>query len=119
MMAEVELKRMAAPDETRTFGHGKMEVVKIGGGVVGRATFEPGWKWSEHVKPIAGTDLCEAPHFGYQVAGRMRVVMKDGHEMESGPGDVLIIPPGHDAWVVGNDAVVLIDWAGAESYAKR
>jgi quercetin dioxygenase-like cupin family protein len=118
-MAEGELKTMRTPDETRTFERGKIEVVNIGGGTVGRATFEPGWRWSEHVKPIAGTDLCQAAHFGYQVSGRLHVKMADGRELESGPGDVAVIPPGHDAWVVGDEPVVMIDWSGAANYAKR
>jgi quercetin dioxygenase-like cupin family protein len=116
---EAELKSVQTPDETRTFENGKMDVVKIGGGTVGRATFEPGWRWSQHVKPIAGTEYCEAPHFLYQISGRMKVVMKDGREMESGPGDVAVIPPGHDAWVVGDEAVVVVDWGGAANYARR
>lgn len=118
-MANGELKNVDAPDEKRTFTHGKIDVVNIGGGTVGRATFEPGWKWSSDVKPIAGTELCEAPHFLYQISGRMRVVMKDGSEFESGPGDVAVIPPGHDAWVVGDEAVVVVDWGGASNYAKQ
>lgn len=118
-MPDGELKHLTSPDETRRFEHGQMEVVNIGGGTVGRATFQPGWRWSLHVKPIAGTDLCQAPHFLYQISGRMRVVMADGKEMESGPGDVAIIPPGHDAWVVGNEAVEVVDWGGAANYARR
>ena len=117
-MPDGEIKNLQSPDEVRRFEKGQMEVVNIGGGVVGRATFQPGWRWSEHVKPIAGTDLCQAPHFLYQLSGRMHVVMADGREMESGPGDVAIIPPGHDAWIVGNEAVVVIDWGGAANYAK-
>ena len=78
-----------------------------------------GWRWSKDIKPIAKTELCEAPHFLYQLSGRMKVVMRDGQEVESGPGDVVIIPPGHDAWVVGNEPVVVIDWGGAANYAKQ
>jgi mannose-6-phosphate isomerase-like protein (cupin superfamily) len=118
-MANAEMKSIGTPDETRTFTRGKIEVVNIGGGTVGKATFEPGWKWSNDVKPVAGTDLCQAPHFLYQISGRMRVVMADGHEFESGPGDVAVISPGHDAWVVGDEAVVVVDWGGAANYAKR
>jgi hypothetical protein len=113
-----ERKNFSSPDETRKFGNGKMEVVNIGGGTVGLGTFEPGWKWSNDVKPIAGTDLCQAPHFFYQISGRMHVVMADGSESESGPGDVVVIPPGHDAWIVGDEAVVSVDWSGAANYAK-
>lgn len=117
-MANAEMKSIGSPDKTRTFPKGKIEVVNIGGGTVGKATFEPGWKWSNDVKPVAGTDLCQAPHFLYQISGRMRVVMADGREFESGPGDVAVIPPGHDAWVVGGEAVVVVDWGGAANYAK-
>ena len=117
-MASSELKKISAPDETRKFGNGQIEVVNIGGGSVGRATFQPGWKWSNDVKPIAKTKSCEAPHFMYQMSGRMHVEMDDGKTLEIGPGDVVVIPPGHDAWVVGNEAVVAIDWSGATNYAK-
>ena len=118
-MPNTELKKMATPDETRKFEHGQMDVVNIGGGTVGRATFQPGWRWSNDVKPIAKTELCEAPHFMYQISGRMHIEMKDGTVVEVGPGDVAVIPPGHDAWVVGSDAVVAVDWSGAANYAKR
>ena len=118
-MANAETKNLSSPDETRKFTNGKLEVVNIGGGTVGRSVFEPGWKWSNDVKPIAGTELCEAPHFLYQVSGNMRIRMKDGHEFDIGPGDVAMIPPGHDGWVVGNETCVAIDWSGAANYAKK
>src|ERR1700758_655638 len=94
-----------SPEETRPFkdGTGKLELVNVAAGAVGRATFEPGWQWSKHVKPIAKTDSCQAAHMGYYVSGRMKVVMDDGEEIEYGPGDFEIIPPGHDAWIVGNE----------------
>jgi quercetin dioxygenase-like cupin family protein len=117
--APAEHKRLNAPDETRTFAKGKLELVKMGGGVVGRLTLEPGWRWSEHVKPIAGTQSCEAPHFQYHVSGRIRIRMDDGTEFEAGPGDVTALPSGHDAWVVGDEPVVVVDWHGAREYAKR
>ena len=117
-MEKTEYKNLSAPDETRSFENGKMELVNIGGGAVGRATFEPGWRWSNDVKPIAGTDLCEAPHFMYQISGVMHIQMQDGTEFEMKPGDVAVVPPGHDAWVVGNEPVVVIDWSGAANYAK-
>ncbi|MBI5284503.1 MAG: cupin domain-containing protein [Chloroflexi bacterium] len=117
-MAKAESKNVGKPDETRKFERGRMELLNIGGGIVGKATFEPGWHWSEHVKPIAKTALCEAPHFMYQISGRMRVKMADGQEFEMGPGDVAVVPSGHDAWVVGDEAVVVIDWQGATNYAK-
>jgi len=118
-MASAERKSLDSPDETRKFDKGKVDVVNLGGGTVGRYRFEPGWKWSESVKPIAGTDLCQAPHAMYQISGRMHVVQADGTEFEVGPGEAATVPPGHDAWVVGNEPAVGIDWGGMASYAKR
>jgi hypothetical protein len=118
-MAQAELKHFSTPDEVRTFPKGRVELVNIGGGVVGRLTLEPGWRWSEHVKPIAGTEWCEAPHFQYQLAGRLHIVMSDGTELESAAGDVSALPVGHDAWVVGDEPVVLVDWSGASNYAQQ
>jgi hypothetical protein len=117
-MAQAEHKNLSTPDETRTFGHGKAEIIQIGGGTVGRLTLEPGWRWSQDVKPLAGTAWCEAPHFQYQVSGWIHVVMEDGTEFDLGPGDVSVLPAGHDAWVVGDEPVVLVDWFGASNYAK-
>jgi hypothetical protein len=118
-MASSERKQLDAADETRTFPKGKVDLVNIGGGVVGRLTLEPGWRWSEHLKPIAGTEWCEAPHFQYHLSGRIHIQMQDGTEFEVGPGEITALPSGHDAWVVGNEPVVLIDWYGASNYAKR
>jgi hypothetical protein len=117
-VATAEHKHLNSPDETRPFEKGKAEIVNAGGGTVGRLTLEPGWKWSEHVKPIAKTEWCEAPHFQYHVSGRLHIVMADGTEFEAGPGDVTALPAGHDAWVVGDEAVVIVDWSGASNYAK-
>jgi quercetin dioxygenase-like cupin family protein len=110
-----------APEETRPFedGMGKLELVNLEAGPVGRATFQPGWRWSEHVKPIAQTESSRAAHMGYVISGRMRVAMDDGLEMEFGPGDFSMIPPGHDAWIVGDQPCVMIDWQGFADYAKR
>jgi len=118
-MTKSERKAFASPDEIRTFEKGKLELLNIGGGVVGRLTLEPGWRWSKHVKPVAKTNWCEAPHFQYHASGRIHIVMSDGTEFEAGPGDVTALPSGHDAWVVGNEPVVLIDWSGASKYAKK
>ena len=118
-MAKAERKDLRSPDEVRTFEKGKLELINIGGGVVGRLTLEPGWQWSKHVKPIAKTEWCEAPHFQYQVSGRIHIKMADGTEFDVGPGEVVALPQGHDAWVVGNEPVVAIDWAGASNYAKQ
>ncbi len=119
-MSGLTKESVNAPTESRPFldGKGKMELVNLGGALVGRGTFEPGWRWSEHVKPIAGTDSCQAAHMGYCVSGRMIVRMDDGQELEFGPGDFMIAPPGHDAWIVGDEPCVLIDWQGVADYAK-
>ena len=111
-------KSLNSPDETRSFDNGKMDVVELGNVTVGRATFEPGWRWSEHVKPIAGTDSCQVPHVGYVISGRMAVVMDDGTENEFGPDEALVIPPGHDAWTVGEEPCIVLDFSGADEYAK-
>lgn len=105
--------------EIRTFPHGKAEVMNIAGGSVGRLTLEKDWKWSNDVKPIANTELCEASHFGYQISGTLHVKMADGPEFDLGPGSVSYLPAGHDAWVVGDESVVIIDWHGASEYAKK
>jgi hypothetical protein len=117
-MAEAELKTFGNPDETRTFEQGRVDLLNIGGSEIGRLTLQPGWRWSEHVKPIAGTNLCEAPHFQYHVQGILHVVMGDGTELDARPGDVTALPHGHDAWVVGDEPVVVVDWWGASNYAK-
>ncbi|MGA2529656.1 MAG: cupin domain-containing protein [Acidimicrobiales bacterium] len=118
-MAALERKGFDEADETRAFVEkGHVELVNIGGGVVGRATFEPGWKWSDHVKPIAGTESCQAAHFGYVVSGHQRIVMDDGSELDIHPGDVVFIPGGHDGWTVGDEPCVVLDFAGMASYAK-
>jgi hypothetical protein len=119
-MASIEVKRFDAPDETRVFeGHGKADVVNVGGRTIGRGVFEPGWRWSENVKPIAGTEHCEVSHLGYCVSGSMRVQMTDGSESTVGPGDVVAIPPGHDAEVVGDEPCVFLDFGEFAEYAKR
>ncbi|HEY7858278.1 MAG TPA: cupin domain-containing protein [Candidatus Nanopelagicales bacterium] len=113
-----EQKSFGAPDETRTFGHGQVDLLRIGGAEVGRLTLQPGWRWSQDVKPLAGTDLCEAPHFQYHVAGTLRIVMSDGTTFDAVSGDVTALPQGHDAWVIGDEPVVVVDWWGASNYAK-
>ena len=95
-----------------------MELVNIGGVTVGRTTFEPGWKWSEHVKPLVKTESCEVPHFQYHVSGTLHVVMDDGTKVDLKEGDVSSLHPGHDAWVVGNEPVVVVDFQGMADYAK-
>lgn len=116
----LEKKSFDQPDEVRPFkdGKGKLSVFTLGNTIMGRGEFEPGWRWSQHVKPIAGTDSCQAAHTGIVLEGRMVVKMDDGAEMEYGPDDVFYMPPGHDAWVVGNQRCVLIDVTGVAKYAK-
>jgi len=113
-----EHRTFTEPDETRTFGNGHLDILRIGGSDIGRLVLAPGWRWSEHVKPIAGTELCEAPHFQYHVAGTLRIQMADGKQFDAHPGAVTSLPSGHDAWVVGDEEVVVIDWFGASEYAK-
>lgn len=96
----MQKKTLNSPDEVRTFEKGKLELASIGTVTFGRAVFQPGWKWSESVKPIVKTEYCEAPHVQYHVSGRLGVRMADGTEEEFGPGDVGVLPPGHDAWVI-------------------
>ena len=118
-MPKMESKSFNKPDEVRSFDKGKVELVNLGEATVGRATFEPGWRWSTCVKPLANTKSCEAAHFHYQISGTMRIRMDDGTEMECKAGDVVIVPPGHDAWVVGNEPVIGVDFQGMRDYAKQ
>ena len=113
-----EHKDFAQADEVRAFTSGQVELLHIGGSDIGRLVLQPGWRWSEHVKPIAGTDLCQAPHFQYHVAGTLRIEMADGTRFDAGPGQVTALPSGHDAWVVGDEPVVIVDWWGASNYAR-
>jgi hypothetical protein len=113
-----EHARFAEPAETRTFANGRLELLHIGGSDIGRLVLQPGWRWSNDVKPIAGTELCEAPHFQYHVAGTLRIRMADGTEFDAVPGDVTSLPSGHDAWVMGDEDVVVVDWFGASGYAR-
>jgi quercetin dioxygenase-like cupin family protein len=115
---ETEQKGFAQPDELREFTNGRAEILNIGGSEIGRFVFEPGWRWSNDVKPIAGTHSCEKRHFQYTVSGRLGIRMDDGTEFELGPGDVALIEPGHDGWVIGDEPAVVLDWAGAATYAK-
>ena len=114
-----EKKSFANADETRTFEKGTIDVVNLGNTQIGMARFQPGWKWSECVKPIAQTDSCQAEHLGYFVSGRMHVVTDDGIEIDYGPGDAMYLAPGHDAWILGDDECVFVDFLGAKNYARR
>ena len=116
----MEKKSMNSPDEIRTFEKGKLELTTFKNGTaIGRITLEPGWSWDKCVKPIVKTSSCEAPHTQYMISGHIRVVMDDGSEEEFGPGDTAVVPPVHNAWVVGNETVVGIDFTGLKDYAKE
>jgi len=118
-MDEVILKRFEYPDETREFEHGKFEIVRIGGLTLGRATYQPGWKWSEHVRPLAGTQLCEIEHVGLVISGRAVAAMSGGRVIDLLPGTLFYIPPTpHDSWVVGNDPYVSLHFLNANHYTK-
>jgi len=118
-MSELQSKSFDAPDEVREFqANGRVELVSLASGPVGRGTFEPGWRWSTDVKPLAGTDSCQVEHIGYVISGRMKVVMDSGEESEVGPGDTFHMPSGHDAWTVGNEPCVLLDFGGLKGYAQ-
>jgi hypothetical protein len=118
-MKKIEIKNFNQADEVREFPHGKVELVMFGDQVVGKLTLLPGWRWTNDVKAIAGTELCEAPHFQYQASGRLGVLTDDGKEHETNVGDVVKMAAGHDAWVIGDEPVVLIDWHGATHYAEK
>jgi hypothetical protein len=112
-------KAFDQPDEVREFaGHGRLELVEVAGRMVGRGTFEPGWRWSVDVKPLAGTDSCQTLHLGYVLEGRMRVHMDDGTSFDCGAGDVIAIMPGHDAEVLGDETVTTLEFGEAATYAK-
>ena len=117
-MKHAEHKDFRTPDEVREFPNGRLELIRIGGAMVGRAVFEPGWKWSTSVQPIARTKSCEAPHFQYHVSGVLRILMDDGTEFDCRSGDVSLLPSGHDAWVVGNEPAVVVDFQGMIDYAS-
>jgi hypothetical protein len=117
-MNKAELKSFGEPDEVREFPRGRLELIKIGAATVGRAIFEPGWRWASSVQPLAKTKSCEAPHFQYHISGVLKVRMDDGTEFECRPGDVSFLPSGHDAWVVGDQPVVVVDFQGMIDYAE-
>lgn len=111
-LKSLERKSLSEPDQVMMMPKGRIEIVEVAGKKIGRATFEPGWKWSEHEKPEVGTEQCEVPHIGYLVKGRIRVVMQDGSQVTLQPGDAFSLPPGHDGWVVGEETAVMVDFAG-------
>ncbi|MFZ1285075.1 MAG: cupin domain-containing protein [Propionicimonas sp.] len=117
-MKKAEHRSFGEADEVRKFPHGNAEILTMKGGTVGRITLSPGWRWSVDVKPIAGTESCEAPHFQYHVSGTLGIRMDDGTEIVAVAGDVTSLPSGHDAWVIGDEDVVTVDWVGTSNYAK-
>jgi quercetin dioxygenase-like cupin family protein len=117
-MSELRIERFEQPTTTRVLEKGRFELVEIGGLTLGRATYEPGWKWSQHVGPAAGTESCKVEHVGLVVSGRAAVRMDDGTEVVMEPGDLFHVPPGHDSWVVGDEPYVSLHFMGADEYAK-
>jgi hypothetical protein len=118
-MRTTEHRSFSTADEVRTFPNGQAEILNTSEGTIGRLVLEPGWRWSNDVKPVAGTEWCEAPHLQYHVSGRLHVRMADGSDFEAVAGDITSLPAGHDAWVVGDEPVVVIDFEGAIDYAKQ
>src|SRR3989337_1841145 len=116
---KLEIKRFDSPDELRTFEKGKFELIAVGGQTVGRAGYEPGWKWSEHVGPSVGAKSCQVEHVVLVVSGRSVVAMDDGTQVEIGAGDLVYVPPGHDSWVVGDEPYVSLHFLGASDYANK
>jgi hypothetical protein len=119
MITTSESKSLDRPDEVRTFDKGRLEIIHIGKRTVGRAVLQPGWKWSESVKPLVNTESCEAPHFQYHVSGTLRVRSNDGSERDLKAGDVSLLEAGHDAWVVGDEPVVVVDFQGMTEYTQE
>jgi quercetin dioxygenase-like cupin family protein len=119
-MAGIQKKQFSSATDVRPFkaDKGELRMIDLDGPAAGKATFQPGWRWSEHVKPIAGTDSCQAPHLGYVLSGQMTIRMDDGTEDTINTGDFVSIAPGHDAWVVGDEPCVMLDWQGYADYAK-
>ena len=118
-MLEVILKRFDNPDETLLFEKGKFEIIRIGRMTIGRASYEPGWKWSEHIRPTAGTEFCEVEHIGMVIKGRAMAAMSDGNNIELSAGDIFHIPAvPHDSWVIGDEPYISLHFLGADSYTK-
>ena len=117
-MTRLEHASLLDPANQRPLSRGVGAAAQIGGLAIGRAILEPGWRWSEDVKPIAQTASCEAPHFQYHVVGVLRIRTSAGEDFDARPGQVSTLPSGHDAWVVGDEPVVVVDWWGASHYAR-
>ena len=115
---QLRRKRFDSPDEVRSLENGRVEIVELGEAAIGRAIFEPGWRWSEHVKPIVGTTSCEVHHLGYVISGHLHIEMNDGASIDLRGGDAYEVPPGHDAWVIGDEPWVSVDYAGRRLFAR-
>jgi len=118
-MPGIQTTDFSTPDEVRSPDHTRIDVVKLAGGEVGRYTFQPGWRWSEHIKPVVGTDSCQTNHIGYVVSGTLHVESEDGSSNDLTPGCAYHVAPGHDAWVTGDEPVVVVEFQGAATYAKH
>jgi hypothetical protein len=118
-MAKTEHRDFGEPDEVRSFDNGRAEILNTDSGTIGRLVFQPGFRWSKDLKEAAGTELCEAPHFQYHLSGTLRIQMADGTEFDATPGQVTYLPAGHDAWVIGDEPVVVVDWFGSTHYAEQ
>jgi class 3 adenylate cyclase len=118
-LTRLQRRSLRQPDELRPLGRGRLELVELGDVAVGRVTYEPGWRWSTDVQPLVGTSLCEVHHIGFVVSGRLRTEMADGSTMDVGPDDAFEIPPGHDAWVVGDEPWVAVDSLGRRFFGLR
>jgi hypothetical protein len=116
---ELDVNDFSSPDEVRRPENTTVEVVKIGGGEIGRYTFQPGWRWSEHIKPVVGTESCQTEHVGYVVSGTLHVESDDGSRADVTSGSVYRIAPGHDAWVTSDESVVVVEFQGAATYARH
>lgn len=113
----LEIKNFGEPDDSRTFEHGELNLVELPGATVGRTVLHPGWRWSDDVKPIVQTDSCQQAHTMYVLSGTLHIAMDDGPEGEISSGETGVVSPGHDAWVVGDEDFIAIDWSGAATYA--
>jgi hypothetical protein len=117
-MPGIESRDFHSPDETRTPDKTTVELVNLAGGQIGRYTFEPGWRWSECIKPVVNTESCQVEHIGYVVSGALHIKHEDGSEANLTPGEVYRIAPGHDAWNPGQEPAVFVEFQGAANYAK-
>ena len=117
-MSRTRSRSLDEPDESLTFDHGRIDWVVIGEQTIGRTMHEPGWRWSTHIQPIVGGEWCQSRHVGMVISGRMHVVTNDGDDFDVGPNDVIDVAPGHDAWVLGDEPVVQVEWSGVRGWLE-